>query len=123
MIGKNIAVKTLNGEQCFRLYVETGSMYKTAKILASQGIVNPSTQKPFSHMAVRESAWLDWGFDHLLEARKLVEGAWKANGYLLTDEEWYKMVLQRVHYSMRATPKKLEEFLNRNSYLKPFIGR
>jgi hypothetical protein len=107
----------LNGEECFRIWKETGSVYKTAKILETQGTVNPNTGKTPSPMGIWTSAWT-WILNHPAEGKQGVEEVWKNSGEILRDEDWYKLVAEKAKYLL--SPKKFEEYLNNHAYLKPY---
>lgn len=111
--------KYLDGELCFRTWINCGSVGKTVKILHSQGVVNPNTGKPPTHMGVWGSAWM-WMFDNMVEAKKLTAEAWLANGELLTDEKWCRMVVSKTRILSKG---QYERFMSKHSYLRPYIGK
>lgn len=108
----------LDPKTCFDLWIETSSVYKVAKVLDNQGIVNPKSGRAPSHMAVWGSAWR-YVLLNLADGRKQVEAVWKANGELLTDQMWYPMVISKAKYLY--TPKKFKEFIDKHSYLTPYL--
>lgn len=110
--------KLVDGKLCFDTWIETGSVYKTAEILArTHGIVNPATGKPLSAMGIWQSAWT-YALDHLPEGRKGVESVWRANGELLSDKDWYTLIISKARYIFGA--KKFKKFMETNAYLKPY---
>jgi len=108
----------LDGEECFDIWAKTGSVYKTAKLLETQGIVNPASGKRPSPMGIWTSAW-KWVLDHPAEAKSKVDEVWKSNGELLTNEMWYKLMAEKARYIL--APKKFEAYVNKHAYLKDYI--
>jgi hypothetical protein len=109
----------LDPKQCFDLWIETGSVYKARLVLKSKyGIVNPETGKLITAMGLWDAAWR-YVLENMVEARKSVEQTWRANGQLLSDAEWYKIVTKRAVYLY--SPSKLEKFLARHEYLRPYL--
>lgn len=108
----------LDREYCFRTWINCGSIGKTVKILQSEGIINPKTGKAPTPMGVWGSAWL-WVFDNMAEAKKLIADSWRANGELLTEEVWSKLVLGKAKYLL--SERGYRAFIERHSYLKPYL--
>jgi len=109
----------LDGELCFKLWIETGSIYKVALRIYQEGIINQKTGKKFTHQAVWLASW-NWAFDNLPVARGLVNSAWKANGELLTDQDWFTLITKRAKYIYSKS--KFDAYLEKHSYLKPYVN-
>lgn len=117
-IGMTKKYRRLDPKLCFETWMETGSVYKSARALHDKyGIYNKDTGKPFSHQGVWESA-NSYLLNNMIEARKYVESVWKANGELLTDQDWYRIVLEKANHLPR---KKYEAFLEQHKYLTPYL--
>lgn len=111
-------VRQLDPKLCFELWMRTGSVYKTAIVLKNEyNKFNPATGKPYSHMGIWESA-NSYLLDNMVEARKAVEDVWKANGRLLSDADWYKIVIEKARY---LSPKKYKAFMEKHQYLTPYL--
>lgn len=109
----------LDPKLCFELWIETGSVYKARLVLKSKyGVVNPESGKLITAMGLWDAAWRHV-LDNMVEARKSVESAWRANGEILSDVEWYNLVAKRAAYLY--SPSRLEKFLNRHEYLRPYV--
>lgn len=119
MIGKKYIKGYLDPKLCFDLYVETGSIYKVVKILHNRNIVNPKTGKAPTPMGVWQTAWR-YILANMVEGRKGIESAWRANGELLTDKDWYKIVVEHARYAYRKT-RKFDEFMEQHKYLTPYL--
>lgn len=117
-IGMKHKKKFLDHKLCFDTWIECGSVYKTRYILRDRyGIVNPNTGKLLTAMGVWGAAW-NYVLENLVEARKSVELAWRANGEILTDVDWYKLVIGKAKYLY--PPKKYAEFIEKHKYLTPY---
>ncbi|KKQ34907.1 MAG: hypothetical protein US52_C0042G0003 [candidate division WS6 bacterium GW2011_GWA2_37_6] len=116
MAGKR---KFLDGKLCFELWVQRSSLGKASNVLRDEfGIVNPSTGEKASTMGVWGAAWT-YILNTLVEGRKGVESVWKANGELLTDLDWYTLVVTKARYIFGK--KKFQKFIEKNSYLTPYL--
>jgi hypothetical protein len=119
MIGKRKYEVILDPKLCFDLWIETGSVYKVPYVLQERhGVFNKRTGKPVSQMGVWTGAW-KYTLANLVESRKLVTDVWKANGELLSDSDWYTLVVNKAKYIY--TEKKFKNFLETNSYLTPYL--
>lgn len=118
-IGMSRKKRTLDGKLCFDLWIETGSVAKVCNILLERGIVNPISGKKVTPMGVWGSAWT-YILENLVEARRGVESVWKANGELLTDKDWFTLVVGKARYIYGK--KKFEKFMKQHSYLTPYLN-
>lgn len=111
----------LDSKLCFDTWVECGSILKTRKRLRDiHGITNPNTGKLVTAQGVWESAWT-YAISNLEYSRKRVEMIWRAKGHLLSDEDWYKLVIPKAKYIY--SPKKFLDFMDVHSYMKPFESK
>ena len=109
----------LDREHCFRTWLNCGSLGKTAKILYSEGMVNPKSGKAPTPPGIENAAHL-WMLDNVAEAKRLIAESWLANGELLSDEKWGRLILGYARSSL--SNKKYTEFIERHSYLKPYLN-
>jgi len=112
-------IRLLDPKLCFDLWIETGSVYKVPVVLKNKyGLYNEKTGQLFSPQGVWNAAG-HYVIEHMAEARKSVEEVWKANGMLLNDKEWYRIVLERSNYLSKST---FDKFIEKHSYLKPYLN-
>ena len=111
--------RQLDPKLCWKLIGHDGiSCYKAPIVLKNEyGQYNVRTGKPFSHQGVWESA-NSYLLDNMVEARKDTEDVWKANGRLLSDADWYKIVIEKARY---LSPKKYKAFMETHQYLTPYL--
>lgn len=112
--------KYLEPEHCFRTWINCGSIAKTVRILANEGIVNPNTGKAPTDMGVWGAAWM-YIFDNMPEAKKLIAESWRNNGAVLTEEIWCKLVVGKARYLL--SKGQYAQFIQKHSYLVPYIGK
>lgn len=99
----------LDGQRCFELWVITGSLYKTQKILQDEGVFNPKTERIPTVMGIWNAAWR-WGLENKDEAKKMVADVYRANGEILSDEEWKEMLDDKAMYLY--SKKKYNQFVD-----------
>ena len=120
MIGKKAPNRHLDPKLCFELWNQAGSVYKVPHILREKyGIFNPKTGKNYSQQGVFLAAGT-YVTEHLVEAKEVVAQVWKANGQLLSDPEWYKMVLDKAKY---LSKKQYKIFIESHPYLTPYLNQ
>lgn len=118
MIGKKRFVQQIDKKLSFELWIETGSVYKAAKLLKERhGMFNTRTGKNFSQMAVWDGAW-KYILENMLECRPKIADLWRANGELLTEKIWYELVCEKAKYVY--SKKKYDEFIKTHLYLTPY---
>lgn len=110
-------VRTVPQKLCYDVWLDTGSLYKAVKVLRDQHqIFNQRTGKVLSTQTVWEAA-----NTFLLEnqeyARKRLSDVYRANGVLLDDEMWNRIVYEKAQH---LSTKKLERFMDANPHLKIF---
>ena len=111
--------QVIDREQCWNLYMQLKSVHKVALALYDMGQYNQVTGKPFSDQGIWESNWR-YAFDHLVEARKAANENVKANrSELLTDDVWYRLVIQKAKYILRG--KEFDKFIEKHVYLKAWM--
>lgn len=112
MITSN-STRYLDGEECLKIWAESGSLAKAQKILASKGIVNPTTKLPPTRMSISQSAWR-WALENrenLEYARKnYFEPLMLNMGQVWTEDEWGEWLVIHAH---TAFPKAYQYFLVR----------
>lgn len=119
MFGTKMARSYLDAKLCFDLWIETGSINKTQMMLLNKhGLRNPKTGGIPSQMGVWSSA-ARYMLQYPDEAKKKVEQVWKANGEILSDEEWRKMLFHRAKYIFRK--KRLEAYLQDHPELRKYL--
>lgn len=118
MFGTKMARSYLDAKLCFDLWIETGSVYKTRLVLRDKyKIFNPKNGKMPSQMGVWSSA-ARYMLQSPEDARKQVEQVWRANGEILSDEEWNKMLYERAMYIFRK--KKLNQYFDEHPELRKY---
>jgi hypothetical protein len=60
----------LDREQCFKLWLQLGTIRRVRAYLEANGVVNPTTGERPSEIGVRASAW-KWALYHPEEARQI----------------------------------------------------
>ena len=88
-------LKFLDGEECFMLWFELGSITKVVYNLSDKGVHNTLTGEPPTRMGVWNAAWR-WAIFNLEESRPIMEEAYRKLGKALTDEEWVEMVVRKA---------------------------
>jgi hypothetical protein len=110
--------RMIDREICWKVYLQTSSVYKVPKILKEEyGIINKKTGKMISPQGVFTSLGM-YIIENMSEARKQWETSQKENGVVPTEKEWYRFLLSKAKY---LTPTRFEQFLEQNSYLKPYL--
>ena len=114
MMGVNRKHQRINPELCFEIWAETGSIAHVGEILKKRhNLYNIRTGEPFSVQGVWRAAG-KYVYEHMAEARSVYEKVWRANGVLITDQDWYEFVLAKTRY-MKDSKRK--EWLARNSFI------
>ena len=109
----------INREQCWNLYQKLGSVHKVALELYDMGKYNQNSGKPFSDQGIWEANWR-YAFEHLAEARQVANENYKAErSEILTDDVWYKLVIQKAKYILRG--KEFDRFMEKHAYLKAWM--
>lgn len=110
--------RLLDRKQVFDLHCKLGSIHKVALALYDQGIYNQKTGKPFTDMGLWEASWR-YALDNLVEARKVANENIKVTGEILSDTEWYKLVISKAQSLF--TQKQYNAFIEKHSYMKPYV--
>lgn len=119
MFGTKMAKSYLDAEKCFNLWIETGSVYKTQLQLKERyGIVNYKTGKLASPMGVWGAASRYMLLNSEYCKSKVAE-VWRANGEILKDQEWNKMLFDRAKYVFRK--KRLMKYMAEHPELRIFL--
>lgn len=103
----------LDGKECFMLWYELQSTPKVRLNLASRGIINPETQKPFSQAAVWVAA-VGWVIQNATEAREY----YKKDGakFAYNDDEWNTYLIRKAMYVYKYSHRKFFEWLKHNGF-------
>jgi hypothetical protein len=109
--------QVMDRQQVWDLYLKHGSVRKVALALYDLGLYNQRTGKPYSDQGIWESTWR-YAFEHLVEARKVADENYKADSKLLTNEVWYRLVVQKARYILKG--EHFTAFMEKNLYLKPY---
>ena len=118
-IGLKTNKKILEPKLCFDLWIETGSTYKTCRVLRDRyGVINPATGKMVTAMGVWDAAWR-YILENMVEGRKGVSDVWRANGEILEDRDWYPLVIRVAKYLYYQ--KKVAKWMEKHSYLTPYL--
>jgi len=81
--------KLLDNKKCFLYWLEIGTLDGASERMATEGIVNPRTGKPFSDFGIRHAAYV-YILENSDEARTLMGcDSWE-------DEEWDLYLIQRA---------------------------
>ena len=115
--GKNYK-RLLDRKQVFELHAKLGSIGKVALALYDMGIYNQNTGKKFTDMGLWEASWR-YALDNLVEARKVANENVKATGDILSDAEWYKLVVGKARRLF--TRKQYDAFMDKHTYLKAWM--
>lgn len=111
-------VRQLDPKLCYELWMRTNSIYKVPIVLKNEyNQYNVKTGKPYSHMGCWQASNA-WMLENLPEARRMAEDVYKANGVLIDDEFWYKLVIEKAKH---LSPKKYTAFMQKHSYLTPYL--
>lgn len=102
--------KILDDEKCFRLYRDTGSVYKVARILADEGLVNQSTGRPYTPQAVYLAAWR-WGVTNQKDGKTYTYEVGRSKGVIFTNEELDEILDARAKYVYAKKKNGYEEYL------------
>lgn len=118
MFGKKESKIFLDRELCFNVWLETGSVWKAPKILKDKhGIYNKKTGELASAMGIWRAAWM-YAFDNLAQAREKVSKVWLANGVVMTDKDWYTLVVGKAKYLY--SQRRFKKFMEEHLYLAPY---
>jgi hypothetical protein len=109
--------RLLDRQQVFEFYGKYGSVHNVALELYKIGIYNKELGKPFTDMAIQEASWR-YALENLVEARKLANENKKLTGDILSDAEWYKLVVGKAQ--KYYTRKQFDAFMLKHSYMKPY---
>lgn len=88
-------LKFLDGEECWRLWSELGSITKVVYYLVDKGVRNTLTGDAPTRMGVWNAAWR-WAIHNPAEAQPMMTASLERLGETLTDEEWQEMVLKKA---------------------------
>lgn len=110
--------RKLDYKRCWELFAKQGkSVYEIPDILFDEGLFNQTTGEKFGSQAIWRGAWL-YALQNLVEAKNDMAKYFTANGKILTDDIFYKDVIAKARQFF--TTKQYTEFMERNSYLKPY---
>jgi hypothetical protein len=110
--------RKLDYKRCWDLFAKQGiSVYKIPEVLMREGIFNHTTGEKFGAQAVWRGAWI-YALQNLVEAKNDMAKYYLSNGQILTDDIFYKDVIAKARQFL--TTKQYIEFMERNSYLKPY---
>jgi len=89
--------RALDDKKCFYLYRDVGSVYKVAKALAREGLVNQDTGHPYTPQAVYWAVWR-WGVANQKESKEAIMEAARSKGVILTEAEVQAILDSRAKY-------------------------
>lgn len=88
-------LKFLDGEECWRLWSELGSITKVVYHLVDKGVRNTLTGDAPTRMGVWNAAWR-WAIHNSAEAKPMMAASYQRLGEELTDEEWQEMIIRKA---------------------------
>ena len=106
----------LNERECFRLWLELGSLRKVSDHLRSKGTINPKTGRPFTTMGIRNSAYR-WVLKNIEEAKPL----YYSEGFVGDDEDWDKFIIdtaRNIILEPSVTVRPFMKFIRENDFEK-----
>lgn len=109
--------RMLDPKLCFEIWSRTNSIYKGPQVLRDEYGMVKENGMMFSPTGFWHSANL-YVIEHPVEARKIFENVWRANGVIIKDEDWYKFLLEKAAY---LNPVNRAAFMEKHSYLKPYV--
>jgi|SRR5690606_8919314 len=111
--------RELDYEYCWKLFIREGlSVYRIAKILRDEGVINPKNGKSYHAQSVWRGAWL-WALDNIQEARNDMETYYTSVGKILDDDTFYRDILAKA--KTHLTKVNYQKFLEKHSYMKPYL--
>lgn len=110
--------RLLDRQQVFEFHKKYGSIHNVALELYKIGIYNQKLGKPFTDMAIHEASWR-YALENLVEARQVADANTKATGEILSDAEWYKLIVGKAQ--KYYTRSQFDAFMNKHTYLKAWM--
>ena len=98
----------LSPEDCFKAWVETGTVEKASKFMNNKGIVNPRSGNYYSVYSVWRSAMM-WVLEHPDEARPY----YVAEGATFTDTEWEEFLVKKACHIYGHSKNRLISWIKR----------
>ena len=109
-MGMSPKKKILDDERCFRLYRDTGSVYRVANLLASEGLINQSLGRPYTPQAVYLAAWR-WGVTHPKDGKTYIYEVGRSRGVIFTNDELDEILDARAKYVYSKKKNGYKEYL------------
>ena len=101
----------LNPKECWKDWnVNLGSLGEVQKDHLSKRKTHPVTDQAPSKSGIEKAAF-GWALYHQDEARKDLEYAWQRQGVILTDEDWYRWLINAASLFFYRRPIPFNKFV------------
>ena len=107
----------LDHEVCWRLWHELGTLNAVRRKFKEDGLINPKTGEPPTNSAIEKSAFA-WATENPEEAKKHVARSWQKEGLILTDDEWYRVLVKMGKLIFSQRPGRFKKFIEANGLEK-----